>query len=59
MATIGRKVVSISELVYFKGTPIKATARKLSTAFKANKPLFCHFLSIKKDKTENDKASKK
>lgn len=46
MATIGKKVVSISELVYFKGTPIKATARKLNIAFKANKPTFCHFLSM-------------
>ena len=59
MATIGKKVVSISVLVYFKGTPIDATARKLMTAFKTNRPLFCHLLSMKNDKIESVNANKK
>ena len=59
MATMGKNVVSISVLVYFKGTPIEATAKKLIKAFKTNKPLFFHLLSMTNDKNEKVMANKK
>jgi hypothetical protein len=56
---MGKNVVSISVLVYFKGTPIEATAKKLIKAFKTNKPLFFHLRSITNDKNEKVMANKK
>ena len=59
MATIGKKVVSISVLVYFNGNPIEATAKKLITAFITKRPLLFHLLSMKNATIERLKANKK
>jgi hypothetical protein len=59
MATIGKKVVSISVLVYFNGKPIEATAKKLIAAFITKRPLLFHLLSTKYAKSEKLKANKK
>ena len=45
---MGKKVVSISVFVYFKGKPIDATEVKLMSALSTNNPLFCHLFTINK-----------